>query len=193
MRGDPNSVTVQGGFEPSPWQQGKLHLRMWSKALEEDRDYFCQSIILKIKNKLFLANTWRLKKKKKGSTRWSCLSFSDVQPVYTVDPSPPVASSSVSMCAMSLLHVETHSWRADGLFHVNHQKTNKWSSDAPSPPSASTPWLSPLATPKTIPQLLPILPSVSQSLSVMISSPLMAFSFPLFPPPPLLLAVSCNF
>lgn len=61
MRGDPNSVTVRGGSESSPWQQGKLHLRMWSKALEEDRDYFCQSIILKIKNKLLVLSQlfWR--------------------------------------------------------------------------------------------------------------------------------------
>lgn len=61
MRRDPNSVTVRGGSESSPWQQGKLHLRMWSKALEEDRDYFCQSIILKIKNKLLVLSQlfWR--------------------------------------------------------------------------------------------------------------------------------------
>lgn len=36
-----------------------------------------------------------------------------------------VTCFAVSMYAMSLPHVETYSWRTDGLFHVYPQKTNQ--------------------------------------------------------------------
>lgn len=106
-------------------------------------------------------------------------------PSVCVSPAPPPPS----MYAMPLLHVEACSWRTDGPFRINHQKTKqtmiRCSIAAISRHNHSFP---PRYT-QTIPQLPPILPSVHHG--IFCPDGPFFLSFPCSSSPPL--AVSCHF